>query len=129
MVDLDKGHFNGRAALAEEKRKGTSRYAFVGLEIDGQVAATGALVYYKKGVSGWDEAGHVTGAVWSPTLKRNIALASLRRPYGFTVRDNLWAEIYVMRELIWQKLMVRARIVERPFFKPARKTATPPADF
>lgn len=125
MVDLGKGHFNGRRALVAEKAKG-SRYAFVGLDIEGNVPAGGSLVYYPTGIDKWDEAGHVTAAAWSPTLKRNIAMASLRRPYGFDIKDKLVVEIYVLRELMWQKLMVGARIVERPFLKLARRSATPP---
>jgi aminomethyltransferase len=125
MVDLDKGHFNGRRALVAEKAKG-SRYAFVGLDIEGNIPAGGSLVYYPTGIGKWDEAGHITAAAWSPTLKRNIAMASLKRPYGMTVRTGLQVEIYVLRELTWQKLMVKARIVERPFLKLARRTATPP---
>lgn len=125
MVDLGKGHFNGRRALAAEKAKG-SRYAFVGLDIEGNVPAAGSLVYYPIGINKWDEAGHVTAAAWSPTLKRNIAMASLKRPYGLGITDKLVVEIYALRELMWQKLMVKARIVERPFLKLARRSATPP---
>jgi aminomethyltransferase len=126
MVDFGKGHFNGRAALLKERDEDRSRYAFVGLEIEGQVPADNSLVYFGHGFDRWTEAGHVTSAAWSPTGKRNIALASLRRPYGLTVTDNLWVEIYALRELVWQKLMVKARIVERPFVKLARRTANPP---
>ena len=43
--------------------------------------------------------------------------------------STLWAEIYLNRELVWERRMVRARVVERPFFAPARRRATPPADF
>jgi hypothetical protein len=35
-------------------------------------------------------------------------------------------EIYAMRELKYQKMMKRAKIVPRPFVKLARRTATPP---
>ena len=70
----------------------------------------------------------MSAAIWSPTGKRNIAIASLDRPYGSKIVDDLWVEIYAMRELRYQKLMKRARIVERPFVKLPRRTATPPAD-
>jgi aminomethyltransferase len=126
MVDLDKGPFNGRRALHAERSRKTSRYAFVGLDIEGNIPAAGSLVYYPTGIGKWDEAGHITAAAWSPTLKRNIAMASLRRPYGMTVTRGLQVEIYVLRELMWQKLMLKTRIVERPFLKLARRTATPP---
>jgi len=61
--------------------------------------------------------------------KRNIAIASLARPYGDTVLEDLRVEIYAMRELQYQKLMKRAKVVARPFIKLDRRTATPPADF
>jgi glycine cleavage system T protein (aminomethyltransferase) len=41
----------------------------------------------------------------------------------------LWVEIYAMRELQYQKLMKRAKIVPRPFIKLDRRSANPPADF
>nr|WP_284314695.1 hypothetical protein [Labrys miyagiensis] len=71
----------------------------------------------------------MTAAAWSPTAKRNIALASLQRPYGERNKENLWVEIYALRELVYQKCMVRARVVSKPFFKPARRTQTPPGVF
>ncbi|MER9487234.1 hypothetical protein [Mesorhizobium sp. M0220] len=40
-----------------------------------------------------------------------------------------WVEIYAMRELQYQKLMKRAKIVARPFVRLDRRTANPPADF
>ena len=43
--------------------------------------------------------------------------------------ENLWVEIYALRELQYVKLMLPVQIVERPFFNPARKRATPPARF
>ena len=42
---------------------------------------------------------------------------------------TLWADIYLNRELVWERRMVAARVVERPFLAPARRRATPPADF
>jgi len=126
MVALNKPrHFNGRRALRAEKENGTSKRCLVGLDIDGNVPAEHSLVYHR----GKKEIGHITAAAWSPTTKRNIALASLERPYGVTVNDELWVEIYALRELTYQKMMVRARIVDRPFFVNARRTATPPAAF
>jgi aminomethyltransferase len=45
------------------------------------------------------------------------------------VLDDLWVEIYAMRELQFAKLMKRARVVPRPFVKLDRRTASPPALF
>ena len=125
MVDLEKGHFNGRRAIAEARRKKTSRHILVGLEIEGNIPADHAIVYHRK----TKEVGLVSAASWSPLAKRNIAIASLYRPFGDTVTDDLWVEIYAMRELKYEKLMKRAKVVPRPFIKLDRRTANPPAEF
>lgn len=122
MVDAEKGHFNGRRAILHARARGSLRYVLVGLEIEGNVPAEHAIVYHKR----TREAGLATAAIWSPTAKRNIAIASLARPYGDTVVDDLWVEIYAMRELQYVRLMKRARVVERPFVRLARRTASPP---
>ncbi|QND68334.1 aminomethyl transferase family protein [Mesorhizobium loti] len=125
MIDLEKGHFNGRRAILEARAKRKLRYVLVGLEIEGNIPAEHAIVYHKK----HQEVGLVSAAMWSPMAKRNIAIASLARPYGDTMVEDLWVEIYAMRELQYQKLMKRAKVVARPFIKLDRRTANPPADF
>jgi aminomethyltransferase len=125
MVDLQKGHFNGRRAIEEARRNRKLRHILVGLEIEGNIPAEHAIVYHHRKT----EVGLVSVAAWSPLAKRNIAIASLIRPYGETMNDDLWVEIYAMRELKYEKLMKRARVVPRPFVKLDRRTANPPADF
>jgi aminomethyltransferase len=125
LVDFEKGHFTGRRALLAEQRAGVAR-RLVGLDIEGNKPAHNALVYAAPG--GRTEIGAVTSAAWSPTCKRNIALALLDRPY-FDLGCEVWVDIYLNRELVWERRMCRARIVERPFFAPERRRATPPADF
>ncbi len=122
LIDWDKGQFTGRQALLAEKAKG-SKWAFVGVEIDGNISAEGAVLYHDRKT----EAGVVTGACWSPTLKKSIALAQVER--RFLAKGNLWAEIYALRELHYAKLMQRVRVVDRPFFAPDRRRATPPGRF
>ncbi len=124
LIDFDKPHFNGRRALQKARAERSLGHVLVGLEIEGNVPAEHAIVYHRK----TKEVGLVTAAIWSPTAKRNIAIASLTRPFGVDRNDDLWVEIYAMRELQYVKLMKRAKIVERPFVKLARRTATPPAD-
>ncbi len=124
MIDPKKGHFNGRRAIETARARKTTRHILVGLEIEGNIPAEHAIVYHRKK----REVGLVSAAIWSPTAKRNIALASLVRPYGDTVVDDLWVEIYAMRELQYQKLMKRAKVVPRPFVKLERRTANPPAE-
>jgi aminomethyltransferase len=124
LVDWEKGHFNGRRALLAERKAG-SKWAMVGLDIDGNIDADGALIYHNK----TREVGYITAAVWSPTTKRNIALAQLERPYHSLKRENLWVEVYARRELQYAKLMLKAEVVDRPFFNPPRRRATPPGAF
>ncbi|UPH69841.1 aminomethyltransferase family protein [Abyssibius alkaniclasticus] len=124
MIDWDKGHFNGRRALLAEKAKG-SRWALVGLDIEGNVSTEGSIIYHDKK----HEVGHITAAVWSPTTKRNLAIAQLERPYDDAKSGNLWVEVYALRELQYVKLMLKATPTKRPFFNPARRRATPPGTF
>ena len=45
---------------------------------------------------------------------------------------TLWVAgrpLYVNKELKWEKSMVRCRIVDRPFFDPPRRKATPALDY
>ncbi|MCO5063789.1 MAG: aminomethyltransferase family protein [Rhizobiaceae bacterium] len=124
MVDPAKGHFNGQHAILSARRNKTLKHILVGLEIEGNIPAENAIVYHR----GKREVGLVSAAIWSPTAKRNIAIASLERPYGDTVLDDLWVEIYAMRELQYHKMMKRAKVVPRPFVKLDRRTANPPGE-
>ncbi|MGH6946469.1 MAG: aminomethyltransferase family protein [Kiloniellales bacterium] len=126
LVDLKKPcYFNGKRALEAELKSGGSGNVLVKLEVAGNFPAEHSLIYHRQKTN----AGEVTTAAWSPTTKRSIALASLEKPYGTRIKDDLWAEIYVLRELTYHKLMMPAEVVEQPFFNPERRRATPPADF
>jgi aminomethyltransferase len=124
LVDFAKGHFTGRRSLLAEQARGARR-RLVALDIAGNKPAHNALLYADR--SGRREVGFITSAMWSPTLKSNIALAMLNAPHLAT-GSEVWAEIYLNRELVWERRMARARVVERPFFAPERRRATPPAD-
>ncbi len=123
LVHFDKGVFNGRQALQEEKEKG-SRFQLVKLDIDGNKPANQSFVFTK------DEkfAGTVTSAMWSPSAKASIALASLEAPHGKPGEEFL-VEIYYQRELKWHRVMAPARVVKEVFWDPPRRRQTPPADF
>jgi aminomethyltransferase len=125
LVDFAKGHFTGRRALLEEQRRGARR-RLVGLDVEGTKPAHNALLYADRSLR--RQSGSVTSAVWSPTTKRNLALAMMDAPH-FDTGSTLWAEIYLNRELVWERRVVRARVVERPFFAPQRRRATPPGEF
>jgi aminomethyltransferase len=123
LVALDKPHFNGRRALVDLSKQ-TPRRKLVAIEIERDKPAHNALVYHRK----TREVGMVTSALWSPTCKRNIAYAWLDAPYGQSVTDDLWVEIYLQKEIRWQRRMVRCKLVDKPFFAHPRRAATPPAD-
>jgi aminomethyltransferase len=125
LVDFAKGHFTGRRALLAEASR-SPRRRLVGLDVEGTKPAHNALLYAQR--SARREVGSVTSAIWSPSAKRNIALAMVEAPH-FAAGSSVWADIYLNRELVWERRMMRARVVERPFFAPERRRATPPADF
>ncbi len=124
MVQFDKGHFNGRGALLKQRDTG-QRYVLAKLDIGGFKPAQGALIYHRKR----REVGHVTSGVWSPTAKRNIALAELKAPFGLDKTRDLWAEIYVNEEGVWDRRLVPVTIEDKPFFINDRARATPPRAF
>ncbi len=125
LVDFGKGHFTGRRALLAERERGPRR-ALVGLDVAGHKPAHAALLYTSR--AGRTQAGSVTSATWSPTCKRNIALAMVDAAHS-AIGATVWADIYLNRELVWERRMVPARVVERPFYAPARRRATPPAEY
>ena len=123
-MTFDKPHYNGKRALQELSVAAPKR-KLVAIEISKDKPAHHALVYHRK----TREVGFVTSALWSATTKRNIAYAWLEAPFGQEVKDDLWVEIYLQREIEWQRRMERVMIVERPFFVHPRRTATPPLNF
>ncbi len=123
LVDFGKGHFNGRRALLEEQARGGGRWRMVGLDVAGNKPAGHALLYTGRS----REIGQVTSAVWSPTAKKNIAIASIERGFA-DGRRPIWADIYVQKELKWSRSEAPCRIVERPFWNPPRRWAVPAGD-
>lgn len=135
-VHLKRDPFLGSAALAREKRSG-SPWSLVGLEIDWeqteQLFDSFALpphlpadawrsavpVYQGKG-QGRKQVGQATSGVWSPILKRNLALASILTPHA-APGSELQIEITVE----YQRRRVKATVVDTPFFDPERKRSTP----
>jgi aminomethyltransferase len=123
LVDFKKPNFTGRRALLAEKERG-SRYALVKLDIEGNKVAHDSYVYTKEK----KYAGTITSAMWSPSAKASIALATLETPHG-KPGEELLVEIYYKRELKWSRVMAPCRVVENVFWDPPRKRLTPPADF
>lgn len=132
LVDLKKGPFVGRSALAEEVRRGIARQ-IVGLEIDWTEveqlyeavglpptapAATSrvAVPVYK----GRQQVGRATSTTWSTTLKKLIVLATIDAPHD-AIGTRLEMEMTV--EAVRHR--ATATVVPTPFFNPPRKTSAP----
>jgi len=126
LVDFKKPVFNGRRALAEEKRNG-STWRLVKLDIDGNKPAHNSYIFAKD-KNNRGEIGFITSAAWSPVCKQNIALGTVRTPHG-KPGDTLWVEIYYQREMHWNRKMARATVVDKPFWFPPRRGVTPPGPY
>jgi aminomethyltransferase len=129
LVTLDKAPFVGMRALREAAKR--PRRQLVGLELDwdefeaihraaGLVPAVPAATW-RSAVPVYDaasgaQAGKATSGTWSPTLKRNVALASVEsrhaRP-GTRVAVEWTVEAF--------RLKVSARVVPLPFLDLPRK--------
>ena len=126
LVDFKKPNFNGRRALAEEKRRG-STWRLVKLDIEGNKPAHHSYIYGRtRGRR--KQVGFITSAAWSPVCKQNVALGTVAMPHG-AVGEELLVEIYYQREMHWSRVMAKATVVEKPFWDPPRRRATPPGKF
>ena len=125
LVDFKKPNFNGRRALAREQRDG-STWRLVRLDIEGNKVAENSYIFAD--AKARKNIGFVTSATWSPVLKANIALGTVRCPHG-NVGDTVHVEIYYQREMHWSRVMAKANVVSGPFWDPPRRRATPPAPY
>ncbi|MFN2513610.1 MAG: aminomethyltransferase family protein [Pyrinomonadaceae bacterium] len=133
LVSLDKNRFVGQAALIAEQKRGHAR-EIVGLEIDwpevevlyeavglppavSPIASRVAVPVFKDGM----QVGKATSSTWSPTLKKMIALATMKREFS---KPGTKVQFEITVEAVRHR--VAARVVKTPFFNPKRKTATPP---
>jgi aminomethyltransferase len=132
MVHLDKENFVGKAALAQQQKKGVRRQ-LVGLEMDwveieeryekfgltpaapAQASRVHVPVYL-----GVRQVGKATSTTWSPLLKKMIALASVD---SFHAKPGTKLQMEITIEAKRQK--VTATVAKLPFFNPERKTRTP----
>jgi aminomethyltransferase len=125
LVDFKKPNFNGRRALAEEQRNG-STWRLVKLDIEGNKIAHSSYIYADKRLK--KNIGFVTSATWSPVCKKNIALGTVKMPHGAT-GSSVFVEIYYQREMHWSRVVAEAEVIDKPFWDPARRRATPPEPF
>ena len=133
LVDIRKDSFIGKAPLADEHARGPRRQ-IVGLEMNWTdvealyeryelppVAPAAASRSAVPVMSAGRQIGRATTTAWSPTLKRLIALATVDAPHfktGTALRMEMTVE--------GTRHFVGATVVPTPFFRPPRKTATPP---
>jgi len=117
LVTFKKPYFVGKRALMRELEAGGPRWRTVGLDVAGNKPAEGSLLY-----DGNREIGIVTSAMWSPTCKRNIAIATVEAAYG-AIGNAFQVDIWIPKELRIEKRLVPGRVVEKPFYNPAHRLA------
>jgi aminomethyltransferase len=134
MCKLDGDFFVGRDALVDEKARGSSRWNTVGIQLD----VTYIEKYFREfdmplhlPEVPWNEAvpiysdeaqehliGRGTSGMWSPVLKKYIAIARVP-PKCAAIGSSFFIE-----EVIEAKAFsIPATVVEMPFFDPPRKRA------
>ena len=119
LVNLDKEYFTGKTALTKIKQKPLHK-KLVGLDIEGDKPAVGSVLYdgQKK------EIGIVTAAMWSPTLKSNIAIGYVNKDF-MKIGSTVFAEIYHPEELEYKKIWANCKVVKKQFFNPQRRYSIP----
>ena len=111
LVDLDVPHdFVGKSVLGEIKRNGVSRRQ-VGLIIDGERLHMPNTKFWPLSIGG-EIVGKVTSAVYSPRLKKNIALG---------VISNQFSEIGRTLKVRIQDQMRNAEVTQKPFYDPRKQ--------
>jgi len=132
LVSLDKQKFVGRSALVAEQKRGTPRN-IVGLEIHwpevekiyedvglppavSPIASRVAVPVYNNGT----QLGKATSTTWSPTLKKMIALATLKSDFA---KPGSKVEVEITVEAVRHR--VPATVTKTPFYNPKHKMATP----
>lgn len=135
-VKLDQqADFVGRRALERERDRGPA-WAMVGLEVDwfelerlwseidlrpqvvGQPACREPTPVFAPG--GW-QVGQCTSRFFSPLLKKYVGLATVHADAAAP-----GTELDIEVAVGYGRRRARARVVRRPFFNPARKTAVDP---
>jgi aminomethyltransferase len=130
-LELDREPFIGQEALKREKARGSERL-FVGLDIDWvelenifgeydlppevptRAWRDGKPVYDQSG----EWIGQATSGAWSPTLKKNLALAQIRAPFA-----KPGTKVKIEATVEYHRHMVTATVVKPPFYNPSRKKA------
>jgi aminomethyltransferase len=134
LVDLEKSKFVGQDELIRINKHGPGHSReIVGLVVDWPAveraydaaglppalpatASRVAVPVYRHGT----QVGKATSTTWSPTLKKLIALATLKREF---TKPGTVLDFEITVEAVRHR--VPATVVRTPFFNPPRKTATP----
>lgn len=103
FVKLDKGDFNGYAALAEQKKNGVKR-KIVGFVVNGRGIARPQYPVMADG----RRIGTVTTGTYSPTLEKNIGLALVEAEFA-AIGQQFDVEI--------RGKNVAAQVIPKPFYK------------
>ena len=114
LVNLDSEiNFIGKEALKRIKKEGIKRKQ-VGLELDCE-ALKGPNTTFWPIMKDGKKIGKVTSAVYSPRLKKNIALAIVGIDYS---------DIGNKFEVLTGKINIGCTVVEKPFYDPKKKIAS-----
>jgi len=131
MVNQNKEHFVGQAALRRENERGPATCT-VGLEVDvlalekvfSQYSMPLQLPYqswvdavpvYSDGDQR-DHIGRATSGTWSPIVKKYVVIARVKPQYA-----KLGTRIYLEQTVEARRFAVPATVVKMPFFDPPRK--------
>ncbi|MES1211137.1 MAG: aminomethyltransferase family protein, partial [Acidobacteriota bacterium] len=129
MVDLERGSFIGRDAIAAEMKRG-SIWQLVGLEVSWEeletlyasfnlppslpaTARRDALPIYDETGR---QVGQATSHTWSPLLKKYLAIASVHRGY-----EAKGTKLQIEHTVEYERRKVTATVAPLPFYDPERK--------
>ena len=111
LVNLDNNiNFIGKSALKKIKQEGIKRKQ-VGIEIQCDILKGPNTTFWIL-LSGEKKIGSITSAVYSPRLKKNIALAMVNIEYS-KINSELEVQIHDKK--------FKCIVVEKPFFDPQKK--------
>ena len=131
--------FVGRAAIEKQLKEKTNRWTTMGLSVDWYAYEAAFLdsgimppkfeLYcestyniYRRSEVQWDYAGYATSFLFSPMLKKPIAIAKLPNDLA-----KPGTEVDLEIQVIRKNKNVPARVERLPFFNPARKIQLPTA--
>ena len=113
QVDLVKGDYIGKEALARIKKEGVQQ-RLVGLRVGGEpITWYNEDFYLVKDVDSGVDVGYVTSAFWSPSQESNIALAVMPRSH--------WRRGTDVKVQLPKDSIVDAQVVRVPFVDPTKE--------